>query len=320
MRVFVLSVAAVCTLIAVIGWLGAIDIRDTFSASAVSSAAGPGASTDRRAIRSFLEAEKGASGASVLVNKGVSATPAATGKRVVKTSVTRVGGKSYLRVQVTSGYGGTRRFSVKQRVCVKKKCRTVTAALSVSAGRTAWHETYLGTDTYKKSGGSSVSVTTPKPARTTPAPRVTVTVRSTAPAVTTTVTVTETVTTTVTATVTATATATVTATVTPTPTPTPTPTLFPTPTPFPTPSVTVTGPLCGAPPNPYGFTFCETGRKINPPADFNACLVFQCIENFPNGTGYLVMCKDGKVSMSGGLSGVCSSHGGWQRDVNRNTA
>ncbi|WP_440068034.1 hypothetical protein [Streptosporangium sp. OZ121] len=317
--------AAVGTLIAVIGWLGAIDVRDTFSASAVSSATGPTASADREAIRGFLEEGKGASGASALVNGGVNAAPATPAKRVVKTSVTRVGGKSYLRVQVTNGYGTAKRFSVKQRVCVKQKCRTVTTGLSVSAGRTAWHETYLGTDTYKKSGSSSVSVTTP-PARTTPAPRVTVTVRPTTPAVTTTITVTETVTTTVTttatATVTATATATVTATVTATPVP---PALTPTPSPplppsiSPTPSVTSTGPLCGAPPNPYGFTFCPAGTKVYPPAD-GACQVFTCIENFPNGRGYLVMCVDGEVSMSGGLQGVCSSHGGWLRDVNRNAA
>ncbi|WP_440100443.1 hypothetical protein [Streptosporangium sp. H16] len=324
--------AAVGTMIAVIGWLGAIDVRDTFSASAVSSATGPTASAGREAIRGFLEAGKGASGASALVNGGVNAAPATPAKRVVKTSVTRVGGKSYLRVQVTNGYGTAKRFSVKQRVCVEKKCRTVTTGLSVSAGRTAWHETYLGTGTYKKSGSSSVSVTTPS-ARTTPAPRVTVTVRPTTPAVTTTITVTETVTTTVTttatATVTATATATVTATATATVTATPMPTLTrvppsvppsPPPPPLsPPPSVTPTGPLCGAPPNAYGFTFCPAGTKVYPPAD-GACQVFTCIENFPNGRGYLVMCVDGKVSMSGGLQGVCSSHGGWLWDVNRNAA
>ncbi len=327
MRAFILSVAAVGTLIAVIGWLGAIDVRNTFSASAVSSATGPTASAGREAVRGFLEAGKGASGASTLVNGGVNATSATPAKRVVKTSVTRAGGKSYLRVQVTNGYGTAKRFSVKQRVCVKKKCRTVITGLSVSAGRTAWHETYLGTGTYKKSGSPSVSVTTP-PARTTPAPRVTVTVRPTTPAVTTTITVTETVTTTVTATVTTTATATVTATATATATVTATPmppALTPTPSspfppsPSPTPSVTSTGPLCGAPPNLYGFTFCPEGSKVYPPAD-GACRVFTCIENFPNGRGHLVMCVDGKVSMSGGLQGVCSSHGGWLRDVNRNAA
>ncbi len=46
----------------------------------------------------------------------------------------------------------------------------------------------------------------------------------------------------------------------------------------------------------------------NPPADF--CDTHQCIENFPNGNGYVVQCNDGMWSQSGGISGACSDHGG----------
>ncbi|MET8047200.1 hypothetical protein ABZU75_06320 [Streptosporangium sp. NPDC005286] len=282
-----MSTAAVAVLVAVIGCLGAIDARSTFSASAASSAAG--------------------------VDGQAAGTSAA--KRVVRTSVVRAGGKSYLRVRVTSGYGSTRRFAVKQRVCGKGACRTVTTTLSVQAGRTAWQERYLGTGTYRRSGAFSTSVTVPPVARSTPAARVTVTATpSVTPTVHTTVTVSTTVTTTATVTATATATATVTATVTVTATPTVTATVTATPT---LPALP-TGPLCGAPANAYGFTFCDTGSKVHQPAD-DACAVFPCIENFRDGTGYLVMCNDGMVSMSGGIQGVCSSHSGWQRDVYRNT-
>jgi hypothetical protein len=49
-------------------------------------------------------------------------------------------------------------------------------------------------------------------------------------------------------------------------------------------------------------------------ADF--CSTHDCIPNFPNGTGTIVECNDGKWSHSGGRSGACSSHGG----VSGNTA
>lgn len=228
----------------------------------------------------------------VALSASVSSAVSAS-KHAVTTSTTKVGGKSYLRVQVTSKYSTTKRFSVKQRVCVKSACRTVTSALSIKAGRTAWQGIYLGTGTYKKSGVPSVSVTTPKPAPSASAPR---------PTATATIKVTETVTVTTVATVTVTA------------TPTATPTV----------TVTVTQApgseaLCGAPANSYGFTFCGTGDGVPAPAD-NACDVFDCIDYFPNGTGYLVMCKDGKVSLSGGISGACSDHSGVLRTIYRTAA
>jgi hypothetical protein len=71
---------------------------------------------------------------------------------------------------------------------------------------------------------------------------------------------------------------------------------------------------CGAPANPYGYNYCGTGSmKPSPPADI--CNYFSCIPNFDNGTGYMEECQDGMVSMSGGLRGACSHHGGEQTPV-----
>jgi hypothetical protein len=272
--------AAVVTLIVVVGWLNALTPRVALSASADST-----------------------------VSKS---------KQSVTTSTAKVGGKSYLKVQVTSRYGTTKRFAVKQRVCVKSACRTVTTTLSIKAGKTAWQGTYLGTGTYKKSGAPSVSVTTPRPA--TPAPRVTTTATVTvAPTVTTTITETVTVNTTATATVTVTATPTVTVTVTEEPGTDPEEPGTDPEEPETDPEEPGTDTLCGAPANSYGFTYCSTGSRVLPPAE-NACQAFICIANFPNGKGYLVMCNDGKVSLSGGLSGVCSRHSGRFRDIYRNAA
>lgn len=44
--------------------------------------------------------------------------------------------------------------------------------------------------------------------------------------------------------------------------------------------------------------------------DQQFCTTHSCIENFPNGNGYIVQCVDGEWSHSGGLSGACSDHGG----------
>jgi hypothetical protein len=44
--------------------------------------------------------------------------------------------------------------------------------------------------------------------------------------------------------------------------------------------------------------------------DSEFCNSHSCIENFPNGNGYVVQCADGEWSHSGGLSGACSDHGG----------
>lgn len=72
--------------------------------------------------------------------------------------------------------------------------------------------------------------------------------------------------------------------------------------------------LCGAPANPYGYNFCGNGSDVrNPPADI--CTYFNCIDSFRDGNGFMVECNDGMYSMSGGISGACSYHGGESRRV-----
>jgi hypothetical protein len=48
--------------------------------------------------------------------------------------------------------------------------------------------------------------------------------------------------------------------------------------------------------------------SYNPGLDF--CDYAKCVENFFNGGGSLVQCKDGYYSLSGGKPGSCSGHGG----------
>lgn len=71
---------------------------------------------------------------------------------------------------------------------------------------------------------------------------------------------------------------------------------------------------CGAPSSPYSYNFCGTGSFVSsPPGDI--CNYFNCINNFWNGHGYMVECNDGNYSMSGGVRGACSYHGGEDRPV-----
>lgn len=75
-----------------------------------------------------------------------------------------------------------------------------------------------------------------------------------------------------------------------------------------------TSSLCGAPANPYGYNLCGIGSEVtSPPSDI--CNYFSCIDNFGNGNGYMVECNDGMYSMSGGIDGACSDHGGEDRPV-----
>lgn len=71
---------------------------------------------------------------------------------------------------------------------------------------------------------------------------------------------------------------------------------------------------CGAPSNPYGYNFCGVGGFVTSPAS-GVCDYFDCIDNFWNGRGYMVECNDGTYSMSGGIRGACSYHGGEDRPV-----
>ena len=121
-------------------------------------------------------------------------------------------------------------------------------------------------------------------------------------------------------------TATATPTAAPTPTATPAPTAAPTPKPTPAPTTNIGGAVhatptpapvantCGAPSNPWGYTFCSGSTITNPPSNF--CDVFSpCINNFWNGRGYVEQCQDGSYSKSGGISGSCSYHGGNRRPL-----
>lgn len=98
----------------------------------------------------------------------------------------------------------------------------------------------------------------------------------------------------------------------PTHAPKPKPTHSPKPAPKPKPKPTPCG---GAPANPWGFNFCSGGKitVANVPGD--VCSYFDCIGNFFNGHGYMVECRDATYSMSGGVRGACSDHGGEWREV-----
>lgn len=72
-------------------------------------------------------------------------------------------------------------------------------------------------------------------------------------------------------------------------------------------------PLCGAPANPLGYGYCG-GSRIREP-DRRVCDWFDCGRNFWAGRGYLVLCRDGSVSLTGGQRGVCAGHGGLRRTV-----
>lgn len=76
---------------------------------------------------------------------------------------------------------------------------------------------------------------------------------------------------------------------------------------------------CGAPNNPYGYNFCGRGGYVTSPSA-DICSYFDCIANFFNGHGYMVECNDGTYSMSGGISGACSYHGGEDRAVYSSSA
>jgi len=80
--------------------------------------------------------------------------------------------------------------------------------------------------------------------------------------------------------------------------PTATPTVAPTATPKP----------CASPCNPWGYNFSKGSYIYDPPSGF--CSYFACIDNFWNGRGYVMECRDATYSKSGGISGSCSHHGG----------
>ncbi len=74
------------------------------------------------------------------------------------------------------------------------------------------------------------------------------------------------------------------------------------------PALTQTGTTPSA--SPPSSPAVETPGSSSHATDGRFCSTHQCIENFPNGNGYIVQCADGEWSHSGGLSGACSDHGG----------
>ncbi|GAA2188751.1 hypothetical protein [Micromonospora lupini] len=80
-------------------------------------------------------------------------------------------------------------------------------------------------------------------------------------------------------------------------------------------STATTGPRCGAPENPLGYDFCG-GTRIRKPAA-EVCDWFDCVPQFWAGRGYLVQCRDGSVSLTGGRAGACADHRGVRRTISQ---
>jgi hypothetical protein len=91
----------------------------------------------------------------------------------------------------------------------------------------------------------------------------------------------------------------------------------PVPVPKPTPKPAAVTSTCGAPANPFGLNLCGNGQLVYS-APAGVCGYFQCIASFTSGKGYMVECRDGEYSMSGGRTGVCSDHGGASQPVYKN--
>ncbi len=94
----------------------------------------------------------------------------------------------------------------------------------------------------------------------------------------------------------------------PTPTPTPRPTIAPTHQPQPTQPPHTPTPCPGINCNPWGYNFTPGNYITSPPSTF--CNYFSCIASFWNGHGYVEECQDTTYSLSGGIQGSCSHHGG----------
>ncbi len=101
----------------------------------------------------------------------------------------------------------------------------------------------------------------------------------------------------------------------PTDTPQPVATAIPTSAPTQVPTVAPTQPPAptGVNGNPWGYNFVPGNAIYSPPATF--CNYFACINNFWNGRGYVEECVDGDYSLSGGIRGVCSYHGGAAQEL-----
>jgi hypothetical protein len=60
--------------------------------------------------------------------------------------------------------------------------------------------------------------------------------------------------------------------------------------------------------NPWCYNFTPGNYITSPPSDF--CAYFSCIASFWNGHDHIEECQDGEYSLSGGIQGSCSHHGG----------
>ena len=65
--------------------------------------------------------------------------------------------------------------------------------------------------------------------------------------------------------------------------------------------------------NPWGYNWGCCDRIFNPPTDF--CTFFSCVTTFNNGTSYVVECRDGLFSATGGSKSTCSGHNGHKRTL-----
>jgi PASTA domain-containing protein len=73
--------------------------------------------------------------------------------------------------------------------------------------------------------------------------------------------------------------------------------------------------------NPWAFSLACGSFIYHPPADFCDFLTevtgAYCVGDFYNAAGYVMQCRDGNFSKSGGKSGSCSSHdGNWRPLLN----
>ncbi|GGL89670.1 MULTISPECIES: hypothetical protein [Micromonospora] len=71
--------------------------------------------------------------------------------------------------------------------------------------------------------------------------------------------------------------------------------------------------FCGAPRNPFGYDFCDGQQIWTPATEF--CDWFSCGQDFQDGRGYLVQCRDGSFSRSGGQPDACDLHRGVRRTL-----
>ncbi|GAB3063492.1 hypothetical protein [Micromonospora schwarzwaldensis] len=70
---------------------------------------------------------------------------------------------------------------------------------------------------------------------------------------------------------------------------------------------------CGAPVNPFGYDFCG-GDRIRKPAA-GVCDWFECVPGFWSGRGWLVQCRDGAISRTGGQRDACAGNRGPRRTL-----